>query len=406
MVCSLSFVVPDLPSLYSILLSSYSPHSSLSSFCNGSARLTSFVLHLTLPVTLPELGWHPYFEAFFSTYGEQGYIPARVAIHYRDKYMLYGEGQEFQAQVSGKYEYNAKGLNDFPAVGDWVAVQPPVGGGMGIIHAVLDRRSQFARKTAGSKTTQQVVAANADIVFLVSGLDDEINLRRIERYLTVAYESSAKPVIVLNKTDLYPDYKEIVTEVEAIAPGVDIIPVCAMTGNGIQQVSSYLTTGVTGALLGSSGVGKTTIVNDLLGESRYRTQEVRENDSHGRHTTTHRELVLLPRGGLIIDTPGMREIQLWGDAESLNASFSDIAELGANCKFRDCRHEAEPGCAVMSALEEGTLDQGRYDSYKKLQKELAYLARRKDDSLQREETKKWKKISRDIKKIYKSRNKH
>ncbi len=356
-------------------------------------------------MTLPELGWHPYFEAFFASYHDQGFIPARVAIHYRDKYMLYGAGQEFQAQVSGKFEYNAKGLHEYPAVGDWVAVQPPVGGGMGIIHGVLERRSQFARKTAGSRTSQQIVAANADIVFLVSGLDDEINLRRIERYLTVAYESSARPVIVLNKIDLYPEYTDIADEIAAIAPGVDIVPVCATSGEGIQSVSGYLTTGVTGALLGSSGVGKTTIVNDLLGESRYRTQEVRENDSHGRHTTTHRELVLLPRGGLIIDTPGMREIQLWGDAESLNASFSDIAELASGCRFRDCRHEAEPGCAVTAAIEDGTLDAGRYESYKKLQKEIAYLARRQNESLQREETKKWKKISTEIRRVYKKRDK-
>jgi ribosome biogenesis GTPase len=333
-------------------------------------------------------------------------MPARVAIHYRDKYILYGEGLEFQGQVSGKFEYNAKGLHDFPAVGDWVAVQPPQGGGMAIIQTILDRRSQFARKTAGSKTSLQVVAANADIVYLVSGLDDEINLRRIERYLTVAYESNARPIIVLNKIDLYPEYPVIVREVEGIAPGVDIVPISAKTEEGIERISSYLTMGITGALLGSSGVGKTTIVNDLLGESRYRTQEVRENDSHGRHTTTHRELVLLPKGGLLIDTPGMREIQLWGDAESLNASFSDIVELGLNCKFRDCRHEAEPGCAVNTALSEGVLDAARFESYKKLQKEIAYLARRKDDSLQREETKKWKKISREIKRIYKDREKH
>jgi ribosome biogenesis GTPase len=357
-------------------------------------------------MTLQELGWHPYFEAFFEPYKTQGFIPARVAIHYRDKYMLYGEGEEFQGQVSGKFEYNAKGLQEYPAVGDWVAVKPPVGGGMAIIHAILDRRSMFARKSAGTRTTQQIVAANADVVFLVSGLDDEINLRRMERYLTVAYESNAKPVILLNKIDLFPDYPEIVQEVEAIAPGVDIVPICAKTGEGIEKVSTYLTTGVTGALLGSSGVGKTTIVNDLLGESRYRTQEVREADSHGRHTTTHRELVLLPKGGLLIDTPGMREIQLWGDAESLNASFSDIAELGVDCKFRDCRHDAEPGCAVNAALEEGTLDAGRYESYQKLQKELAYLARRQDDSLKREETKKWKKIASDFKKVYKKRDKH
>ncbi|MEK6649799.1 MAG: ribosome small subunit-dependent GTPase A [Bacteroidota bacterium] len=356
-------------------------------------------------MTLPDLGWTPYFEAFFAPYGKEGYIPARVAIQYRDKYVLYGEGGELQGQVTGRFEFQAKGLDDFPAVGDWVAIQPPVGGGTAVIHAVIERRTKFARKIAGVKTVPQVVAANADVVFLVSGLDDEINIRRIERYLTVAYESGAKPVIVLNKTDLCPDLGPIVAEVTAIAPGVDILPMSARTKVGVEEVAAHLSRGVTGALLGSSGVGKTTIANDLVGEERYRTQEVRETDSRGRHTTSHRELVILPNGGLLIDTPGMREIQLWGVAQSLQASFEDIAMLALDCKFRDCRHDAEPGCNVKAAIEDGRLAPDRYDAYKKLEKEIAYLARRKDQNLQRQETAKWKKITSEIKKTYKNREK-
>lgn len=356
-------------------------------------------------MNLADLGWNDYFEAFFAPHREKGLVPARVAIQYRDKYVLYADGGELQGQVTGRFEFRAKDQDEFPAVGDWVAIQPPVGGGTVVIEAVVERRTKFARKTAGVRTVPQVVAANADVVFLVSGLDDEINLRRIERYLTVAYESGAKPVIILNKTDLCPDLEPILEEVAAIAPGVDILPMCARENAGVDAIAAQLTRGITGALLGSSGVGKTTIANDLLGENRYRTQEVRENDSHGRHTTTHRELVILPNGGLLIDTPGMREIQLWGDAQSLQASFEDIATLALDCKFRDCQHEAEPGCNVKAAMEDGRLDPARYEAYKKLEKEIAYLARRKDQSLQRAETAKWKKIHSDIKKIYKHRDK-
>lgn len=355
---------------------------------------------------LADLGWTNYFEAFFAPFREEGLIPARVAIQYRDKYVLYGEGGELQGQVTGRFEFRAKDVAEFPAVGDWVAIHPPVGGGTAVIHAVVERRTKFARKTAGVKTAPQVVAANADIVFLVSGLDDEINLRRIERYLTVAYESGATPVIVLNKTDLCPDLESILEEVAAIAPGVDILPMCARTKTGVDAVAAHLKRGITGALLGSSGVGKTTIANDLVGEERYRTQEVRENDSHGRHTTSHRELVILPNGGLLIDTPGMREIQLWGDAQSLQASFEDIATLALDCKFRDCRHDAEPGCNVKAAIDDGRLAPDRYDAFKKLEKEIAYLARRKNQFLQRQEETKWKKLISAHKKSYRYRDKH
>ena len=355
-------------------------------------------------MNLNDLGWIPFFEAYFAPHREQGFIPARVAIQYRDKYVMYGEGGEYQGQVTGKFEYNAKGPEDFPAVGDWVAISPPVGGGTAVIQAVLERRTKFSRKVAGVKTNEQVVAANADVVFLVSGLDDEINLRRIERYLTVAYDSGARPVVVLNKLDLCSDIAPILAEVEAIAPGVDVLAVSARTQEGIDRIAACLDKGITGALLGSSGVGKTSIANDLIGEERYMTQDVRENDSHGRHTTTHRELVILPTGGLLIDTPGMREIQMWGDAQSLQASFEDIAALAAGCKFRGCRHDAEPGCNVKSALEDGRLAPDRYDSYKKLEREIAYLARRQDQNLQRQENEKWKKLTAEHKRSFKYRN--
>jgi ribosome biogenesis GTPase len=263
-----------------------------------------------------------------------------------------------------------------------------------MIHAVLPRRTSFARKIAGSRTEEQIVGANVDTVFLLTSLNQDFSLRRIERYLIIAWESGAHPVIVLSKSDLCDRVADLITEMQTVARGVPIHAISVVTGNGLEEVAPYFKHGQTVALLGSSGVGKSTLINHLAGADRLRVQTVREHDDRGRHTTTHRELVLLPGGGLVLDTPGMRELQLWDGDGSLQLVFDDIEALAGRCYFSDCQHQDEPRCMVREALVAGTIDAGRYESYEKLQKELRYQARRRDKLSEIVERKKWKKLSR------------
>jgi ribosome biogenesis GTPase / thiamine phosphate phosphatase len=284
------------------------------------------------------------------------------------------------------------GAGDLPAVGDWVAVAARPTEGTGTIQGVLPRRTKFSRKVAWAASEEQVLAANVDSVFLLTSLNEDLNLRRLERYLTLAWESGARPVIVLTKTDLAADVELRLLEVGAIAFGVPVHAISSLTGDGLDVIQSYLEPGKTIALLGSSGVGKSTLVNTLAGHELLAVQEIRQSDGEGRHTTSHRQLVLLPGGGLVLDTPGMRELQLWESADGLGETFADVEELAANCRFNDCAHRSEPGCAVQAALESGTLELGRWTSYKKLQRELAHLERRLDKRLQAEERKRWAKV--------------
>jgi ribosome biogenesis GTPase len=292
--------------------------------------------------------------------------------------------------------YRAGEENQYPAVGDWVVVTPLVNEQKGIIHAVLPRKSKFSRKVAGDRTGEQIVSANIDAVFIVSGLDGgrNFNLRRIERYLTVAWSSGATPVIVLNKVDLCKDIDIYIRSVESVAPGISVHPVSAKQKIGLAALRNYLTKGNTAAFLGSSGVGKSTLINALLGVEKQETGEVREDDRMGRHTTTRRELILLPGGGIVIDTPGMREIQLWAGDEDLQGAFYDIEMLAKQCHFADCSHNTESGCAVKAAVDRGELDTARLDSYQKLQNELKYLASREEHSTRLYEKLKWKKIAK------------
>jgi ribosome biogenesis GTPase len=271
-----------------------------------------------------------------------------------------------------------------PAVGDWVAIRKRRDEDRAVIVAVLPRRSSFSRKMAGQVTDEQVVAANVDIVFLVMGLDADFNLRRLERYLLLARESGAAPVVLLTKPDLCPDTASHLSYVTQLTGDLPVHVLSPKHNQGLDQVGGYLTPGRTGALLGSSGVGKSTIINRLVGEDLLKTREVREADSRGRHATTHRELVALPKGGLIIDTPGMRELQLWDVADSVRETFDDIEALAAGCHFTDCRHRDEPRCAVKAAVTAGSLAASRLESYHKLQKELAVLARQQDERAQLE----------------------
>jgi len=345
-------------------------------------------------MSLVELGWNAFFLEQFERHRQVGLAPARIIREHRELYDVRGDGEELSARVSGKMRYNAGGRSDFPAVGDWVAIDPRVDEGQATIHALLPRKSAFSRKVAASKTEEQVVAANIDTVFLITSLDRDFNLRRLERYLTVAWESGANPVILLNKADLCADAGPFIDQVQSVAFGVPAYTISARLGQGLDHVLERLRPGMTAALLGSSGVGKTTLINTMLGSDSLRVGPVREDDGRGRHVTTWRELILLPTGGVIIDTPGMRELQLWADDRKVEESFEDVTEIAARCKFRDCGHKSEPGCAVRAALEDGTLDPGRYRSFTKLMREVAYLEARRDQRERLRQIRRLKQISR------------
>jgi ribosome biogenesis GTPase len=359
-------------------------------------------------MNLIELGWRPFFEKIFKAIKLPGVIPARVAQEHKELYLVFSEIGELTAEVSGKFRHDAQTRAEFPSVGDWVAITPRLEEGKATIHALLPRKSSFARKAvlAGGpkygigKVEEQVLATNVDTVFLVTGLDGDYNLRRIERYTAVGWDSGANPVIILNKADLCDNIEQCLEEVEAVALGIPIHAMSAAESDGLDVLCRYLVTGTTAAFLGSSGVGKSTIINGLLGEQRLKTNAVREYDGRGRHTTTHRELIVMPGGGVVIDTPGMREIQMWDDDEGLSRTFEDIEEIATRCQFGDCRHSGEPGCAIQIALDDGTLDSERYNSYLKMQKELRHLAIRKDIAAQRKDRRAWdKKVRHHFKQV-------
>jgi ribosome biogenesis GTPase / thiamine phosphate phosphatase len=340
-------------------------------------------------ITLQDLGWDPYFEAHFEPYNKDEFIPARVAVQHRGAFVVLTQAGEVAAELSGRLRHEAAGMGDLPAPGDWVAVKPIANESKVVIHAVLPRRSKFSRKAAGFETEEQVLAANVDTLFLINALDVGPNVRRIERYLTLAWESGAVPVIVLSKTDLCDDIEAAREMVEPAAMGVDIHLTSSVTGEGMDDLLAYLKGGRTVAVLGSSGAGKSTLINYLIGEERMATQEIR-SDGKGRHTTSHRELILSPTGGLILDTPGMRELQLWDADEGIDQAFQDIAGLAAECRFRDCKHEGEPGCAVLAAVADGSLPTERLNSYRKLQRELYALEMKQNKRLRSEERRKYR----------------
>jgi ribosome biogenesis GTPase len=322
---------------------------------------------------LDSLGWDASFADAFLPFEHDGLVPARVAVEHRSEYVVYTEAGELRAELAGRLRQE----DERPAVGDWLAVAVRADEGRATIHAVLPRRSAFLRKVAWAETRPQVVAANVDVVFVVCGLDGNYNVRRIERYLTLAWESGAQPVVLLTKADLCEDVAGCVYEVESVAFGIPVHAVSAPHGDGVETVRSYIPHGRTAALLGSSGVGKSTLVNALVGEELLATRDVRD-DGRGRHTTSHRQLVPLPGGGLVLDTPGMRELQLWEGEQGLHTAFEDVEALAAQCRFTDCAHGREPGCAVRAALAGGTLDVERYESWRKLERELERLARKQD----------------------------
>jgi ribosome biogenesis GTPase len=359
------------------------------------------------PVSLDELGWDDAWAAAFAPYAADGLAPARVAIEFNHLFRLYTGAGELQGQHAGRLLHAAAGRRDLAAVGDWVAIRTRSEERTATIEAILPRRTHFSRKAAGELTEQQVVAANIDVVFLVMGLDRDYNPRRLERYLMLARESGATPVVLLSKADLVDDVAPSLTEIAAIAPGVAIHAVSVPDRRGLAEVRRLIGPGQTGALLGSSGAGKSTLINALLGEDRLATKAVRASDSRGRHTTRHRQLVPLPGGGLLIDTPGMRELQLWAAADTADATataFDDIDAIAAGCHFTNCRHLSEPRCAVRAAVEQGTLDASRLASFHKLQDEARSLAARQDVRERIQERAQAKTIAKAARQLYRMRD--
>jgi ribosome biogenesis GTPase len=331
-------------------------------------------------MTLGELGWNDAFAAAYEPWRSSPHVsPGRVGIEFNQIFRVYIDGGEIDAVAAGRLKHQARGRAELPAVGDWVAMRRRPEEDRGVIIAVLPRRSAFTRRAAGEATREQVVAANIDVVFVVMGLDRDYSLRRLERYLLMARESGATPAVILTKPDLCADLPSRLNEVTALAGDIVVHVVNARVGDGLDRLRQDVPAGRTAALLGSSGVGKSTIINGLAGAEMRRTQEVRAADARGRHTTTHRELVRLPDGGLIIDTPGMRELQLWDAADSVGETFEEIDALAPQCYFADCRHREEPRCAVKAAVAEGKISAERLQSYLTVQSELAALARHQEE---------------------------
>ncbi len=327
-----------------------------------------------------QYGWSDALQRRFAEFDAAGFAPGRVIVQQRALWGLVTDDGELRAELSGKFARQAP-AGGYPVAGDWVAVRTDPSSASAVIHDVLPRSSAFVRKAAGPAGGEQVVAANADVAFLTASLNSGLNPRRLERYLASAWQSGAAPVVLLTKADLCDDVDRAVDEAQALAVGAPVHAVSALTGEGLDVLQPYLAPGRTAVLLGSSGDGKSTLVNALAGAQRMATQTTREADGRGRHTTSHRELILLPGGGLLLDTPGMRELGLWDTDEGLSATFDDIDALAAACRFSDCGHSNEPGCAIRAALQSGQLEESRWRSYCKLKREIAHLESRDDPAL-------------------------
>lgn len=339
---------------------------------------------------LKPYGWNDRLQRDFAPFAAEGLVPGRVIVQQRGLWRLVTEHGEVDAELAGRFVHEAA-EGGFPVAGDWVAAD--IQGGTALIHAVLPRATAFSRWASGPGGGVQVVAANIDLALLVASLNADLNLRRLERYLAAAHESGAQPVIVLTKADVCEDVAARVAEVEVIALDVPVLVVSSVSGLGMDAFAELLRPGETAVLLGSSGAGKSTLVNALGGRALMATQPIRESDAHGRHTTTHRELILLPSGGLILDTPGMRELGLYDAEAGVAAAFAEVGaeidRLAESCRFRDCGHEREPGCAVQAALADGRLDAERLASWRKLQREMAHERRKEDPAARKAEQRRW-----------------
>ena len=340
-------------------------------------------------------GWDAAWEKAKKKLIQPGQEVGRVTAVYREKCLLRFSDKEQLAEVTGKFRHTARTAADYPAVGDWVLGER-AGDDLALIHCLLPRRTYLSRKQAGPVQQEQVLATNVDVVFVTTAFDHDFNPRRIERYAVTTRQARMEPIVLINKCDLAQPNDPRIQQARDANPSGMILPVSAKTGEGLETVTFYLEEGKTGIFLGSSGVGKSTILNALLGRNVQKTESVRLSDSRGRHTTTTRQMFQLPDGGLIIDTPGLREIQLWAEESALPDVFTDIAQLARSCRYNDCQHKSEPGCAVKEALEKGTLSEGRYKGYVKLQKELAYLKRKQDPQQQANTKRRWKTIQKQM----------
>lgn len=352
---------------------------------------------------LEQLGWNAFFEAAWNSIKHEGLRPSRVIAQHREVWEIAGLFGECHADASGHLRLASEKGGDWPAVGDWVAVSGEVGRGM-TIREVLLRRTQIVRKVPGKRNEPQVLAANVDTIFLVMGLDGDYNPRRLERYLVQVWDSGARPVVLLNKGDICEDAELSAANIRRHVPGVNVHCISATIGVGLDALTPYLAEGATVVLLGSSGVGKSTLVNRLLETEQQSTHSARKRDGRGRHTTTVRQLFFLSAGAMVIDSPGLRELQLWGVEQGLDSVFHELEVLARDCRFRNCSHSNEPGCAVKLALEQGKLDEKRLENHRKLQREQQFLQRKVDTNAQQEAKQHIKQINRAMRRLFRQRD--